>query len=103
MEPVILQDGLEDGQMVAVEVADMPILICRIDGQYYAVEDRCSHAIQKLSAGRFRGNEVTCPLHGARFDVRDGRCTAPPASRPIKTFPVTLEGGKVNVTVTEST
>ncbi len=101
MEPVVAQSELADGEMHACQVNGVDVLLCRVDGEYYAVADRCSHATQKLSVGRLRGHEVTCPLHGARFDVRDGRCLAAPASRPIKTFPVTLEGGKVNVTVSE--
>lgn len=101
MTPVIAQSDMADGEMHACQVDGVDVLLCRVDGEYYAVVDHCSHATQKLSTGRLRGFEVTCPLHGARFDVRDGRCLAAPASRPIKTLPVTLEGGKVNVTVTE--
>ena len=101
MTPVIAQSELADGEMYTCEVDGVDVLLCRVDGEYYAVVDHCSHATQKLSTGRLRGFEVTCPLHGARFDVRDGRCLAAPASQPIKTIPVTLEGGKVNVTVSE--
>lgn len=101
MTPVIAQSEMADGEMHTCQVDGVDVLLCRVDGEYYAVVDHCSHATQKLSAGRLRGFEVTCPLHGARFDVRDGRCLAAPASQPIKTLPVTLEGGKVNVTVTE--
>ena len=101
MKPVIAQSDMSDGEMHACEVDGVDVLLCRVDGEYYAVVDHCSHATQKLSAGRLRGHEVTCPLHGARFDIRDGRCLAAPASQPIKTLSVTLEGGKVNVTVTE--
>ena len=101
MTPVVAQSDMADGEMHACEVDGVDVLLCRVDGEYYAVVDHCSHATQKLSAGRLRGFEVTCPLHGARFDVRDGRCLAAPASQPIRTIPVTLEGGKVNVTVTD--
>jgi nitrite reductase/ring-hydroxylating ferredoxin subunit len=76
--------------------------MCRVDGRYYAVSNRCSHASQTLSSGRLRGVELTCPLHGARFDVRTGACLAGPAERPIRTFPVTIESGKVYVEVSEA-
>ena len=100
MQPVASQADLRDGEMIACEVDGVDVLLCRVDGQYYAVSNRCSHAQQVLVAGRLKGHEINCPLHGARFDIRDGRCLAAPAALPIKTFPVTLEGGKVNVTVT---
>lgn len=101
MKPVASQAELADGEMIARNVDGVDVLLCRVDGEYYAVSNRCSHASQVLVTGRLRGHEINCPLHGARFDVRDGRCLAAPAVRPIKTFPVTLEGGRVHVTVTE--
>ena len=100
MTPVAAQNALDDGEMMACNVNGVDVLLCRVDGQYYAVSNRCSHARQVLSTGKLRGHEINCPLHGARFDIRNGQCLAAPASQPIKTFPVTLEGGKVHVTVT---
>ncbi len=100
MQPIASQADLTDGEMIACDVDGVDVLLCRVDGEYYAVSNRCSHAKQALVAGKLRGYEVNCPLHGARFDVRDGRCLAAPATQPIKTYPVTLAGGKVNVTVT---
>ncbi len=99
-EPVIPIAQLDEGEMIGATVNGVDILVCHVEGQFYATSATCSHARQKLTEGRLRGFEVSCPLHGARFDVRSGACTAPPASRAIKTFPVTLEGGKVQVTVT---
>jgi nitrite reductase/ring-hydroxylating ferredoxin subunit len=101
LEAVISQAELADGEMIAREVNGVDVLLCRVDGEYYAVANRCSHGQQMLATGKLKGYEVNCPLHGARFDVRDGRCMAAPAVRPIKSFPVTLQGGKVNVTVSD--
>ena len=99
MKPVISVTALDDGEMAACDVDGVSVLVCRVEGQHFAVANQCSHARQLLSNGRLRGFEITCPLHGARFDVRDGKCLAAPASQPIKSFPVTLEAGKVHVTV----
>jgi nitrite reductase/ring-hydroxylating ferredoxin subunit len=99
MEPVMSIAALRDGQMIAREVSGMSVLVCRVDGQYYAVANECSHARQRLDYGKLKGHEVVCPLHGARFDVRSGQCRAAPATQPIRTFPVTLQGGKVHITV----
>jgi 3-phenylpropionate/trans-cinnamate dioxygenase ferredoxin subunit len=91
--------ALADGEMIACDVDGVEVLLCKVAGQHYAVSNHCSHAGQALATGRLKGYEVSCPLHGARFDVRDGRCLAAPASQPISTFDVTLEGGKIHVTV----
>jgi len=92
--------ALGEGDMVACDVDGVSVLICRVDGEYYAVANRCSHASQPLATGRLWGCELTCPLHGARFDVRTGQALSAPATEPIRTFPVTLDKGKVCVAVT---
>jgi nitrite reductase/ring-hydroxylating ferredoxin subunit len=99
MEPVIGITELGDGEMIAREVNGVSVLVCRVEGQFYATSNICSHASQRLDQGRLKGYEIVCPLHGARFDIRSGKCLAAPASAPIKTFPVTLEAGKVHVRV----
>ena len=83
--------------MTSRNVAGTEILLCRVAGQYFAVIDRCSHARQKLSEGRLRGYEISCPLHGARFDVRNGNCLAAPAINPVRTFEVCLEDDQIIV------
>lgn len=76
---------------------DTPILVCNYDGDFYALEDRCSHEDFELSAGTFDGDEATieCVLHGAKFDVRDGRPLSAPAYTPVVRFPVKVEDGSV--------
>ena len=99
MIPVLPIAALSDGEMMRVSAHGVDLLVCQVAGQIYALADRCSHARQALSNGKLSGFEVRCPLHGARFDVRTGACKSPPATFPVKTFPVTLEGGKVCVSV----
>lgn len=101
MKPVVSMTALADGEMIACDVDGVDVLLCKVAGQHYAVSNHCSHARQTLVTGKLKGYEISCPLHGARFDVRDGRCLAAPATRPISTFAVTLEGGKVHVTVSD--
>ncbi len=91
--------ALGEGDSHMVQVAGQRILVCLVEGQFYAVAGTCSHAGQSLATGKLRGFEVSCPLHGARFDVRSGACTAAPAQSPIQRFPVVLEGGKVCVEI----
>jgi 3-phenylpropionate/trans-cinnamate dioxygenase ferredoxin subunit len=101
MKPVIRMADLSEGEMCSVTVDGIDVLVCNVEGQFYAMHNQCSHARQKLSQGRLRGYEVACPLHGARFDVRDGSVKAPPANRPVTGFPVLLQDGKVHITITE--
>lgn len=71
---------LADGQMrVFEDIGEYGIVVCRVDGELYAIEDNCSHADTPLSEGRLRGAMLMCPLHGAGFDVRDGSHSGPPA------------------------
>ncbi len=76
---------------------DTPILVVNFDGRFYALEDRCTHEDYELSAGPFdpADGTIECMLHGARFDVRDGRPQCGPAYVPVRTFPVRVEDGAV--------
>lgn len=67
------------------------------DGQYYAVERRCSHAALDLDGGRVRGASLVCPHHGARFDLRTGRVLGPPAHAPIAAYPTRVRDDMVEV------
>ena len=76
---------------------DTPILVCNYDGAFYALEDRCSHEDFELSAGAFdpATGTIECVLHGARFDVCDGRALSAPAYTPVAKFPVKVEDGSI--------
>lgn len=65
------------------------VLVCRVAGTLHAVANNCSHRDAALSDGRLRGALITCPLHGAQFDVRTGAQQGPPAVTPIACFAVT--------------
>jgi nitrite reductase/ring-hydroxylating ferredoxin subunit len=83
------------GEMMAVEVEGDPVLLCNVDGEYYAVHDECTHECFPLSEGTLKGHCVTCLLHGARFDVRNGEVLALPAYGPVKTYAVRVEGDDI--------
>lgn len=81
------------GEFRVVYDGDTPIAVYNIDGQYYAVEDTCTHDGGELAGGEVIGFEVECPRHGARFDLRTGAVTCPPAYEPIAAFRVREEQG----------
>jgi 3-phenylpropionate/trans-cinnamate dioxygenase ferredoxin component len=75
------------------EVTSVPIVVFNYDGEYYALEDKCSHEDFELSAGGYDAEEATieCVLHGARFDIRNGAPLCAPAYTGVPKFPVKLE------------
>ena len=79
------------------EVTGTPIAVFNLDGMFYALEDQCTHEDFELSAGHFdpASGQVECVLHGAKFDVRDGRALNPPAYAPVAKFPVEIREGAV--------
>lgn len=96
---VQVPNTIEPGRVVSIEVDGRRIAVCRVDGQYYAIDDLCSHDGGPLDQGEVRDLEIECPRHGARFDVRSGRALCLPAVRPIKTYPTRLAGDAVEVEV----
>ena len=87
------------GEMKTVfdEATEAAIAVFNLDGSLYALEDRCSHEDFELSAGHFDPAEgsVECVLHGARFDVRDGRALCAPAYEPVAKFPIRNDNGMI--------
>lgn len=73
------------------------VLVVNLDGEYFAVDNVCSHDYAELSEGEIEGDEVVCPLHGARFDLRTGEVTAPPAYEALRTYATRVNGGVVEV------
>ena len=86
---------------LCVEVSGREILICHISEGFFAVDNICSHAAEKLNNGKLKGNRILCPLHGAAFDVRDGSALTRPATLPLRTYPLRIEGGQILIAVTE--
>ena len=75
------------------------IALYNVDGSFYATADECSHAEASLSDGWLEGDEITCPLHGACFDVKTGRALTLPATKPVRTYPVRVEGDDIYIEV----
>jgi 3-phenylpropionate/trans-cinnamate dioxygenase ferredoxin component len=81
---------LPPGEVAVVKTGQGRIAVFNADGDLYALDDRCSHQEAYLSDGWLEGCEVECPLHGATFDVRTGRPTGPPATAPVRVYPVRI-------------
>jgi 3-phenylpropionate/trans-cinnamate dioxygenase ferredoxin component len=96
----VIPDELQVGELRPLQIEGKSLLIGRTEQGYFAVLDRCSHENQPLSEadglpGRLFKGLLECPHHGAKFDPHTGQARGLPAIRPIKTFPVKVEGGYV--------
>lgn len=81
-----------------VHVAGTAVLVINVDGDWYGVEDRCSHADCSFSSdGEIDGGTVICNCHGSEFDVRTGEVLVSPAFDPIRTLPVRESHGNLEV------
>lgn len=94
---VVAINDLAPGAHMAVEIEGAAIVLFHLDGEFYAIEDVCSHDGSEISSGCVIDGSIECPRHGARFDIRSGEVTAPPAYEAIDTFPVQVVAGVVQV------
>ncbi len=80
------------GQAKTVEVKGKTIAVFNVKGQYYAIDDTCTHVGGPLSEGTVEGTTVTCPWHGAQFDVASGQVLGPPAGAGVCSYRVQVQG-----------
>ncbi len=94
-------DELPPGTMKLVSAGLTTVGVYNVDGELFALEDRCSHDDGPLVEGDWEPEEavVICPRHGSRFDIRTGRPLTLPAYEPVDTFPVVVEDGWVKVDI----
>lgn len=83
---------LPPGQIGLVMVAGEPVAVYNVEGIYYATHNECTHAGGPLNEGELKGNQVICPWHDSCFDVTSGAVTCRPATRPVRTYRVVVEG-----------
>ncbi len=88
---------------IGVDVQGTPVAVVRADGEVFALHDVCSHAEVPLSEGEIYGHTVECWLHGSCFDLRSGQPTGPPATEPVATYPVKIDGDDVYVSLDQET
>jgi nitrite reductase/ring-hydroxylating ferredoxin subunit len=88
------------GSMRSCVLGGREILICHTREGIFALDNICTHAHARLCEGRLRATRLVCPLHGASFDIRDGRVLGPPALLPLPSHAVRLVAGAIEVAVT---
>jgi nitrite reductase/ring-hydroxylating ferredoxin subunit len=87
------------GTMRAYTVDSREIVVCRVKHGVHALDNICTHAFARLNEGRLRGTRLICPLHGASFDIRDGRALGAPATYPLAVHAARIAEDRIEVTV----
>ena len=92
-------DEIAPGQSKMLEVNGKKIAIFNLAGSFYAIDDTCSHRGGSLSQGMIEGEKVTCPWHGAVFDIRSGEVLGPPAPKGVARYNVRVDGVQIEVEI----
>ena len=95
--PVARRSDVTPGSTRRVTVGGVGVLLCNVDGEFYAIEDVCSHDGGALDQGELEGCRIICPRHGANFDVRTGEALTLPAILPLPTYKVRVEGDDIYI------
>ena len=94
-------EELGEGELLGVEVDGEPVCLAKVDGQVCAFTDNCTHISGPLNEGELDGDVLTCPWHGAQFNVRTGKVLRGPARQDILTYPVKIEGESILIQLPE--
>lgn len=92
-------DEILPGQAKMVEVNGTEIAVFNVEGTFHAIDNSCTHVGGPLCEGEIVGREVTCPWHGAMFDVTSGRALAPPAFEAVTRYNVRIEGSDIQLEI----
>ncbi len=96
---VAVVSEVPDGGRKSIIVDELPALLLHLGGEWYCIEDVCTHDGQPLTDGPIADCAIACPRHGARFDLKTGKALCMPATEPVRTYPVTIRGTDVFVEV----
>lgn len=92
-------NDLQPNEATVVSYGRMWVILFNIEGTYYAIEDRCSHADVELSDGQIdlQACQIQCPKHGSKFDIKSGAALTPPAILPVRVFDVRTENEDIQI------
>lgn len=95
-------DDVPPGHAARAEIDDVPIAIFNVDGEFFCLDDTCSHQEASLSDGDLDVKRclIECPLHGSAFDLRTGAVLSLPAVEPVRTHEIDISDGRIRIRVT---
>jgi nitrite reductase/ring-hydroxylating ferredoxin subunit len=88
-----------EGTARKIETEGLILAVFNVEGEYYVLDDACTHGPGSLSEGYIEGDVVECNFHNGQFNIRTGEVVLPPCMIPMKTYPTTVEDGKVCIEV----
>ena len=94
---IVSAEELPNGERLFLEIDDIPIAIFNVADRFYAIKNQCSHEDLELGDGDLEGYEISCPHHGAHFDIRTGEALTLPATEGISAYPVRVRKGMVEL------
>ena len=95
--PIAKASDIADQSARVVDIKGKRIALFNLAGEFYAIDDTCTHRGGSLSTGSIHGEEVQCPLHGARFNITTGVVTNPPASSSVASYPLRRMGDDIEI------
>ena len=90
-------NALMNGENSVIDVDGTEVAVFKIDDEFYAIEDVCSHDGTEIASGELDGDEIICPRHGARFCVKTGAVKSAPAYEDIHSYPIRILEGMVQI------
>ena len=87
------------GSALKVEIGDMVLAVFNVDGEFYVIDDTCTHGPGSLSEGYIEDDVVECNFHNGQFNIKTGEVVSPPCMIPIKTYPVSVVDDRVTIEV----
>jgi nitrite reductase/ring-hydroxylating ferredoxin subunit len=89
-------DEVPNNGVLQVEIDDRePVAVFNLDGTFHVTDDTCTHAEASLSEGEIEDGIIECPFHAGCFNIATGQAVEPPATVPLRTYPVTIENDAV--------
>jgi nitrite reductase/ring-hydroxylating ferredoxin subunit len=92
-------DQIKNGELKVFDVNGESIILINLNGQFYAYKNQCSHMELELTDAEIEGEILTCPWHGAQFDIKTGEVVRLPASEPLEKYEIKVEGGKIFIKI----
>lgn len=84
-------DAVLSGELKQFTVQGIEILVINVENQFYCLDARCTHAGAPLAEGEVTQDVLTCPWHGSKFNIKDGRVLRGPADKPLKVYPLVVK------------